>query len=275
MLVHSGAFAKFVGKLDLVVHVGENNNDPEKRSRVTSFTYTNIPIDSKTDIAGKPFIPNDPRDLEPDVAVLGQDQPGDRSQRRVLLRQPATADAKVTRNDLSGGDSQLGNLVARSMQLTEGVEAEFAITNSLGIRADFERGPLTIEQMFNVFPFENTITVMYLSGVEVQETLDFVAQRSADRGCRTQAQVSGIAFDMVCNGECRDRSSARCAKNVAIGDNCRNGEPDGEIDFNEVRAARSDRPLSRRGERLHRGRWLGLPGAEAQHVEAGHRHLAA
>ncbi len=88
------------------------------------------------------------------------------------------------------------------MQLTEGVEAEFAVTNSLGIRADFERGPLTIEQMFNVFPFENSITVMYLSGTEVQEMLDFVARRSASRGCRTQAQVAGIAFDMVCNGEC-------------------------------------------------------------------------
>ena len=29
VLVHSGAFAKFVGRLDLVVHVGSNNNDPD------------------------------------------------------------------------------------------------------------------------------------------------------------------------------------------------------------------------------------------------------
>jgi 2',3'-cyclic-nucleotide 2'-phosphodiesterase (5'-nucleotidase family) len=144
---------------------------------------------------------------------------------------------KILRSDTTGGDSQLGNMVARSMQLTEGVEAEFAITNSLGIRADFERGPLTIEQMFNVFPFENTITVMYLSGQEVQDTLDFVARKSASRGCRTQAQVSGIAFDMVCNGACAgvdpltgDPNTA-CAKNIAIGDNCRGTDPNGPIDF--------------------------------------------
>src|SRR6185369_8177552 len=133
---------------------------------------------------------------------------------------------KIVRSDSSGGDSQLGNLVARAMQLQDGVEAEFALTNSLGIRADFERGPLTIEQMFNVFPFENSVVVMYLSGVEVQDTLDFVARRSAERGCRSQAQVAGITFDMVCHGACPNGETA-CAKNIYIGDHCRkDGNPD-------------------------------------------------
>ena len=136
---------------------------------------------------------------------------------------------KVSRNDLGGGDSQLGNLVARSMQVQQGVEAELAITNSLGIRADFEYGPLTIEQMFNVFPFENSITVIYLSGQEIKDTLDYIAQRSATRGCRTQAQVAGIAFDMVCGGP-----NGAYAKNIAIGDNCRlNGDPSAELDFSK------------------------------------------
>jgi 2',3'-cyclic-nucleotide 2'-phosphodiesterase (5'-nucleotidase family) len=128
------------------------------------------------------------------------------------------------RNDLSGGDSQLGNLVARAMQTRTGVEAELAITNSLGIRADFEQGALTNEQMFNVFPFENSITVMYLSGSEIQETLDFVARKSADRGCRTQAQVSGVWFDMVCSGDCPDGRTS-CAKNIVLGECCRGGSP--------------------------------------------------
>ena len=34
--------------------------------------------------------------------------------------------------------------------------------------------------MFNVFPFENTINIMYLSGSEMQEMFDFVAERSAE-----------------------------------------------------------------------------------------------
>jgi 2',3'-cyclic-nucleotide 2'-phosphodiesterase (5'-nucleotidase family) len=247
ILAHSGAFAKFVGRLDLVVKVGTDNADPAQRSRITSFSYDTIPI-----MAGNPEknirgVADDPDianllwpysvkinqeiDLNGVFAYVTPDTPGP--------GQPPP-ETKINRSDLSGGDSQLGNLVARAMQLTEGVEAELAITNSLGIRADFERGPLTIEQMFNVFPFENSITVMYLSGTEIQETLDFVARRSASRGCRTQAQVAGIAFDMVCSGDCSASSvsdARACAKDVAIGDSCRGfdamGKPrvDGPIDY--------------------------------------------
>jgi 2',3'-cyclic-nucleotide 2'-phosphodiesterase (5'-nucleotidase family) len=191
--------------------------------------------------SGQPCIPEDPEianlmwpysvkinqeiDLNGVFAYINPAKPG---------TMPDTG-AKITRTDSSGGDSQLGNLVARSMQLQEAVQAEFAITNSLGIRADFEQGALTVEQMFNVFPFENSITVMYLSGDEVQETLDFVSRRSASRGCRTQAQVSGIAFDMVCRGDCDGDGAidGACAKNIAIGDNCRSGNPDGPIDYNK------------------------------------------
>ncbi|HWO25243.1 MAG TPA: bifunctional UDP-sugar hydrolase/5'-nucleotidase [Kofleriaceae bacterium] len=241
IVVHSGAFAKFVGRLDLVVRVGDDNADPARRSRITSFSYETIPI-----MAGNPTknirgVPEDPDianllwpysvkinqeiDLNGVFAYVTPDTPGP--------GQPPP-ESKILRSDTTGGDSQLGNLVARSMQLTEGVEAEFAVTNSLGIRADFERGPLTIEQMFNVFPFENSITVMYLSGTEVQEMLSFVARRSASRGCRTQAQVAGITFDMVCNGDCGTPAfpnERACAKNIAIGDNCRGMNPDGPVDY--------------------------------------------
>jgi 5'-nucleotidase / UDP-sugar diphosphatase len=256
LLVHSGAFAKFVGRLDLVVKVGEDNGDPARRTRITSFSYDPIPIlagNRDKNIAGVPEDPdvanllwpysvkiNQEIDLNGVFAYVSPDECPNVDNPDKEYCTGAPSQRKITRADPSGGDSQLGNLVARSMQLTEGVEAEFAITNSLGIRADFERGPLTIEQMFNVFPFENSITVMYLSGTEVQETLDFVARRSASRGCRSQAQVAGIAFDMVCSGDCNTPGfpgARACAKNIAIGDNCRgfdaggNPRADGPIDF--------------------------------------------
>ncbi|HEY5951322.1 MAG TPA: bifunctional UDP-sugar hydrolase/5'-nucleotidase [Kofleriaceae bacterium] len=227
LLVHSGAFAKFVGRLDLTVRVGSDNSDPEKRSRIVSFAYKNIPVDSKipedADIANLMWPYSVKLSQEIDLnGVFAWVAPGG-----------PMGTAKILRNDQGGGDSQLGNLVARAMQVQQGVDAEFAITNSLGIRADFERGALTNEQMYNVFPFENSITVMYLSGQEVQDTLDFVARKSASRGCRTQAQVSGITFDMVCKGDCpmlgTDKPTA-CAKNVYLGEDCRNGNPDGPVD---------------------------------------------
>jgi 5'-nucleotidase / UDP-sugar diphosphatase len=232
LLVHSGAFAKFVGRLDIVVHVGEDNNDPVKRSRITAFAYDNLPVDART-----PDQPDVKRLLEPYAVEINKQLDLD----GVFAYVDVGEGNRLLRNDPSGGDSTLGNLVARSMQTRPGVEAEFALTNSLGIRADFDDGALTVEQMFNVFPFENTITVMYLSGTEVLETLDFVARKSADRGCRTQAQVAGLWFDMVCNDGttalCADNSphsdgtvAHACAENVYLGEDCRNGNPDGDID---------------------------------------------
>jgi 5'-nucleotidase/UDP-sugar diphosphatase len=237
LVVHSGAFAKFVGRLDLVVKVGDNNADPARRSRITAFAYDNLPVDARTK--------DDPaleEMLQPYQVAINQsiDLEG-------VFAFVDIGSEKILRNDITGGDSQLGNLVARSMQTRPGVEAEFALTNSLGIRADFEAGALTVEQMFNVFPFENSITVMYLSGTEILETLDFVARKSADRGCRTQAQVAGIYFDMVCNdgatGSCASHSTGpggevphACAENVYLGDDCRAGDPEGPIDPTRCRA---------------------------------------
>ena len=199
VLVHSGAFAKYVGRLDLVVHVGENNADPEKRSRIVSFAYNNQPVAT--------FPPGDPNYTpdDPDIANLlwpysiKLNQDINLNGVFAYINPPGTA--KILRNDPSGGDSQLGNLVARSMQQQEGVEAQFAFTNSLGVRADFERGALTNEDMFNVFPFENTIVVIYLSGQEVKDTLDFVSAKSATRGCQSQVQTAGITYDQICRDD--------------------------------------------------------------------------
>ncbi len=224
VMVHSGAFAKYVGRLDLVVKIGDNNADPQGRSHIRAFKYDNLPVScGPRNEAGNCSNPVDGET----VALL---QPYQFQLQELLdldgVFAYVNAPEKVLRNDSSGGDSQLGNLVARSMQVRPGVDADFAITNSLGIRADFEQGPLTLEDMYNVFPFENTITVMFLSGSEVQETLDFVARKSSERGCRTQVQVAGLWWTMVCGADAR-------AKDLYIGEGCR--KSDGTIDEGRCR----------------------------------------
>src|SRR5262249_32416110 len=94
------------------------------------------------------------------------------------------------RNSTSGGDAPLGNLIATAAWLRLGIQTDFSLTNTTGIRADLVPGPVTIEQMYNVFPFDNSITKMQLSGVEVLQLFDFVARRSAGRGCVSQAQIA-------------------------------------------------------------------------------------
>ncbi|MBI2378731.1 MAG: bifunctional metallophosphatase/5'-nucleotidase [Deltaproteobacteria bacterium] len=157
--------------------------------------------------------PVDPRMLElldPYVIGLYQDQD--------LNKSFAFATDKISRFGLSGEDSPLGNLVADSMRKRNRVEAQFAMTNSLGIRTNMEKGLVSIEEMFNIFPFENTLTTMFLSGVEVQELFDFVTERSAGRGCQTQAQISGISFVMNCAQALRNDRSPECEVAEDCGD---------------------------------------------------------
>ncbi|MBI4512448.1 MAG: bifunctional metallophosphatase/5'-nucleotidase [Deltaproteobacteria bacterium] len=225
ILVHSGAFAKYVGRLDTVVRMGEDNSNPAKRSYFTGFTYQAIPV-----TCGKRARPTDPCPNPSDADTLALLQPYALELNQILdldgvfayiNTKGQGAESKIQRSHPSGGDSQLGNLVARAMQSRPGVDADFALTNSLGIRSDFEQGPLDLEALYNVFPFENSITIMFLSGVEVIEMLNFVARKSSDRGCRTQAQVAGISFKMICGRNPR-------AEEIYLGENCR--KEDGSID---------------------------------------------
>ncbi len=218
-LAHSGAFAKYVGRFDAVFRQAgpcadgvdndgdgltdlddpkctdaldgseaiagrQANNDFE----LASFQYQVIPVDKQ--------VPDDrlmAEMMEPYIDQLQQILPLD----QILGYAPVDA----ARYGSSGGDSPLGNLVASAMQRRPGVETDFALTNSLGIRSDLYAGPVTVSDLYNVFPFENTITTMYLSGREVVELFDYVARRSASRGCQSQAQVAGVTADLQC-GRC-------------------------------------------------------------------------
>lgn len=191
-VVHSGAFAKFVGRLDLVIRDGE----------VLSHSYTLFPIDRN--------VPSDPEVWEVINEYQEQlDYSYDTSQ---VIGQ---ATRTLTRYGSTGGDSMLGNFAAEAMRSWPGVETEISITNTLGIRSNIGRDaddicgdmnaegtwPITVDDLYNSMPFDNTITTMFLSGREVQEVLDYVSNRSSERGCNSQAQVAGIEFTM----NCRDR----------------------------------------------------------------------
>ena len=183
VLAHSGAFLKYLGRMDTVLRAREDDpNDFE----VESHRYETFPIDST--------VPEDPemlRMLEPYVRELRQ--------RLDLTRILAHAPKRVRRFGSSGGDSPLGNFVSDSIRTRRRVETDFAVTNSLGIRSDIVQGPVVLDQTYNIFPFPNTITTLTLSGNEIQQLLDFNAQRSAGRGCATQLQASGLSFVMDCS----------------------------------------------------------------------------
>lgn len=208
VIAHSGAFSKYVGRLDLVLSndpaqvspsADPADYDPVNGFEVLTHRYQAFPIDER--------VPEDP-------VIVDMLTPYQRS-----LDITADLDILVGYSPLgsrrfatTGGDSPLGNLVANSIWLRLGIQTDFSMTNSTGIRADLNPGPISIEQMYNIFPFDNSIAKMQLSGLEVEELFDFTARRSAGRGCSSQIQIAGARVRLNCAG-C-DRVTPPCNEDI-------------------------------------------------------------
>lgn len=216
VLAHSGAFMKFLGRLDLIFSNVPERVQPEGAVypdppydqsldgyEVLSHSYALFPLDNT--------IPEEPRMAEM-LEPYGQ-----KIKNLIDLDLLAGyAPAVVRRFGPRGGDSALGNLISDAMWLRLGIQTDFALTNTTGIRSDLVPGAVSVEQIFNVFPFDNTVTKMLLSGREVRELFDFVARRSAQRGCNAQTQIAGARVEIDCRG-CERTDGAPCASRIAIG----------------------------------------------------------
>lgn len=220
ILSHGGAFAKYLLRMDLVLQMPAKGGDPTEGAEIISHDFNVFPIDALWCDSGmrdfyksRFWLPgefaNHPKVQEArarcqsledlDTTQLLLPYILDLDSRLALTSVFAYAPEDVARrNSSAGGDSPLGNITADSMRRRLGVEAEVGLTNSLGIRDNLYAGPITQEAMFNVFPFENTINIMFVSGREMQEMFDFSTEKSSDRGCVSQSQISGARFTMDC-----------------------------------------------------------------------------
>lgn len=88
-------------------------------------------------------------------------------------------------------ESEMGNFVTDAMRThVDGVD--FALTNAGGLRADIDAGPITLEEIYGVLPFNNTLVLMDLTGAQLRQALEEGA--ASKYGV---VQVSGLrwAFD--------------------------------------------------------------------------------
>lgn len=66
---------------------------------------------------------------------------------------------------------------------------DFALTNSGGLRADIDAGPITFGELFEAQPFDNTLVIVELEGSEVIQVLE-----EGTTGAHGVVQVSGLQF---------------------------------------------------------------------------------
>ena len=101
--------------------------------------------------------------------------------RAQLIEQMSRVVGRATaRFDKARPEGALGNLVADAMlhvvQDLVDDSVDVAVTNNGGIRVPVREGPITVGDIFEMAPFENLLTVIELTGEELQALADDIAQ---------------------------------------------------------------------------------------------------
>ena len=135
--------------------------------------------------------------------------------------------------DLSGNpirmvrraETNLGDLCADALR--EATGADIAILNGGGIRSGIGRGDITMGDILNVFPYNNTLCVVEATGQQILDALEWGARNVPDEN-GAFLQVSGLSYeidstvDSGCrsdeNGMCTGIEGDRRVKKVRVGD---------------------------------------------------------
>ncbi|EKE16609.1 MAG: hypothetical protein ACD_10C00894G0003 [uncultured bacterium] len=103
---------------------------------------------------------------------------------------------------ISGGDSPEGSLIADAMRAASG--ADFAFINFGGVRQPFAKGPITVEDVFMVQPFDNVIEVIEMNGFMIRNLIEKAysnesrAMDNADRGdAKDQHRINGDGIKLM------------------------------------------------------------------------------
>ncbi|HBG02474.1 MAG TPA: multifunctional 2',3'-cyclic-nucleotide 2'-phosphodiesterase/5'-nucleotidase/3'-nucleotidase, partial [Firmicutes bacterium] len=91
------------------------------------------------------------------------------------------------------GETNLGNLVADLIRDTVG--ADIAVTNGGGIRASIHAGEIRVADVYNTLPFDNTLVVVEMMGMDLLEALEHSARLLPEQN-GAFLQVSGITFEV-------------------------------------------------------------------------------
>lgn len=122
-----------------------------------------------------------------------------------------TLDAALegNRDVVRSQESELGDIITDIIK--DKVKADIALINSGSIRQGLNSGNVTERDIYNVFPFADTIYTGKIKGSELQEVLDYFAEKG--QGAGGFLQISGFsvklyknsALDIKINGQPLDK----------------------------------------------------------------------
>ena len=123
-------------------------------------------------------------------------------------------------------ESKLGNFVTDAMvkswensTMPDGSRLKLGLTNSGSIRASFDRGNVTVEDLMTSFPFQNTFDVVSIAGKYLKEAFEHSVAKMNNKGKDAGGrflQVSGFKLKFDVN----KKPGARLVSARAICENC-------------------------------------------------------
>ena len=90
-------------------------------------------------------------------------------------------------------ETNLGNLAADVIR--EAVGSDIAVTNGGGIRASINPGDITVADIYNVLPFDNSLVVVEMLGMDIIEALEHSVRLVPEQNGGF-LQVSGLTFEV-------------------------------------------------------------------------------
>jgi 2',3'-cyclic-nucleotide 2'-phosphodiesterase (5'-nucleotidase family) len=108
----------------------------------------------------------------------------------------------------------------------ERMGADMAMQNTGGTRASINKGPITYNDVYTVLPFENSLVLLEVSGLEFKEILDDLAKRRLEG--KPICSISGVTFlakdgkanEILINGKPFDKNNSYT---IAVNDFIANG----------------------------------------------------
>ncbi len=174
LILQAHEWGKYVGRLDLTLRNGE----------IVDYEYDLIPVNLKED--DQLLRPEIAQNLEMLAMLAPYQQAGSEALNVVIgsANGDFIGDRSVVRNQ----PTNLGVLVARAQRVK--TQADVAVMNSGGIRADMEGGEISYKDVLTVQPFGNMVAYVDLSGTELMDYLDVAASKQAGSGAF--AQFDGV-----------------------------------------------------------------------------------
>jgi 5'-nucleotidase / UDP-sugar diphosphatase len=170
IIVQAGSRGRYVGKLELQL-------DP-KTKKILTYTTENeiIPVLHKN-IKPDPFI---------EGIVAKYNDKIKEKMTKVIAR--TEIDLVFVRPE-NYADTVLGNIICDALRYE--TEAEVALYNSGGIRAEIHKGDITVEKVINVLPFYNYVLTFDLPGSGIKRVLE---QGAGEKSSTIQA--SGLTYSI-------------------------------------------------------------------------------